>query len=177
MCFLIPRLHDTTGCQTSCTTGLTTVLFNQLNKELFVQPVVKPGCITGCIHDTSVCQTSFTTGCIIVYTNIYPVVKPVWQPVVSCKRGFTSDMTYLKDGGAKLQSLLQPLINVWQILSGHLLLFCQRWHRETPTHNVLTCCKQPHNNDIGNFQTVCLRTTNNTTTTLQHRTTSLQSLR
>jgi len=61
-----PRLHDTTGCQTGCTTGLT----------------------TGCIHDTAVLSnrlstrfdkpltTGLTTGC-IVYTNIYPVVKPV----------------------------------------------------------------------------------------------------
>jgi len=29
-----------------------------------------------CIHDTTGCQTGLTTGC-IVYTNIYPVVKPV----------------------------------------------------------------------------------------------------
>jgi len=86
---------------------------------LFVQPVVTLGCTigltTGCIHDTAVlsnrllngfdnrlnvwiddttgCQTTLTTGC-IVYTNIYPVVKTVWQPVlqqvVSCKRGLTT---------------------------------------------------------------------------------------
>jgi len=57
----IPRLHDTTSCETSCTTGLTTVLNEQ---PLFVQPVVKPGCTTGlttdCIHDTAVCQTTLT---------------------------------------------------------------------------------------------------------------------
>jgi len=29
------------------------------------------------------CLTGFTTGCIL-YTNIQPVVKLVWQPVVSC---------------------------------------------------------------------------------------------
>ena len=56
---LIPRLHDTTGnridnrlyrvnihptgCQIGCQTGLTTVL----NEQLFIQPVVKPGCTTG----------------------------------------------------------------------------------------------------------------------------------
>jgi len=67
---LKPRLHDTTGLT------------------------------TGCIHNTAVCQTGLTTrlttglttGC-IVHTNIYPVVKlvwqPVWQQVVSCKRGLT----------------------------------------------------------------------------------------
>jgi len=47
MALLIPRLHDTTGCQT----GLTTVLNEQ---PLFVQPVVKPGC-----------TTRLTTGCIV----------------------------------------------------------------------------------------------------------------
>jgi len=65
------------GCQTGCTTALT----------------------TGCIHDTAVCQagcrTSFTTGWMFVYT-IQPVVKwvwrPVWQQVVSCKRGFTAQI-------------------------------------------------------------------------------------
>ena len=76
----IPSLHDTTGCQ-----------------PLFVQPVVKvsrtTGLTTGCrpIHDTAGCQTGcqtgLTTGC-IVYTNIYPVVKPDcknnWSCVVSC---------------------------------------------------------------------------------------------
>ena len=75
---LIPRLHDTTGCQTGCQTGLTTGLTTVLKEQpLFVQPAVKPGCTTG-----------LTTGC-IVYTNIQPVVKPVWQQVVSCKRGLT----------------------------------------------------------------------------------------
>jgi len=57
---LIPRLHDTAGCQTVLTTGLTTVLNEQpLFVQLVVKPVVKPG--------------------LIVYrpTNIYPVVKPV----------------------------------------------------------------------------------------------------
>ena len=66
---LKPRLHDTTCCQTGCQAGL---IDNRVNV---------------CIHDTTGCQTGLTTGC-IVYTNIQPVVKPVWQPVVSCKRGF-----------------------------------------------------------------------------------------
>jgi len=92
MIALIPRLHDTTGCQTGRTTGLTTVLNEQ---PLFVQPVVKLGCTTGlttgcmytwyswlsngfenwltvCIHDTTGSQSSLTTG-FIVSTNIYPV--------------------------------------------------------------------------------------------------------
>jgi len=67
---LLPRLHDTTGCQIGCTTGLTTVLNEQ---PLFVQPVVKPGCTTvlttGYIHNTTGCQTGLitglTTGCIV----------------------------------------------------------------------------------------------------------------
>ena len=52
--YIIPRLHDTTGCQI----GLTTVLNEQ---PLLFQPVVKPVCTaglsTGCIHDTAGCQT------------------------------------------------------------------------------------------------------------------------
>ena len=70
-----------TGCQTGCQTGLTTGLTTVLNEQLFVQPVVNLGCTTGL-------TTGLTTGC-IVYTNIYRVVKPVWQQVVSCTRGFT----------------------------------------------------------------------------------------
>ena len=87
-----PRLHNTAGCQTGCTTGLTTVLNEQ---PLFILPVVKPGCTTclttGCIHDTAGCQTgcqtNLKTGWMFVCT-IQPVVKPVWQPVVSCIQTF-----------------------------------------------------------------------------------------
>ena len=86
---LIPRLHDTTGCQfvVTCVTGLTTFddRLYRVNKHstgcqtgcqtvlttswMFVytmQPVVKPGCTTGlttgCIHDTAGCQTGCQTG-------------------------------------------------------------------------------------------------------------------
>ena len=68
-----------------------------------IQPFVKPvvngidNRLNVCIHDTTGCQTNFTTGLTtglttgcIVYTNIYLVVIPVWQQVVSCKRGFRS---------------------------------------------------------------------------------------
>jgi len=53
-----PRLHDTTGYNQ---------LYNRFDNrvELFIQPVVKPGCTTalttGCIHDTAVCQTGCQT--------------------------------------------------------------------------------------------------------------------
>jgi len=67
-CTLKPRLHDTTRCQCGCQTGLTTGFTTVLNEQLFVQPVVKPGCTTGLTR-------GLTTGC-IVYTNIYPVIKP-----------------------------------------------------------------------------------------------------
>jgi len=95
-----------TGCQTRLYNrfdkhGLTTVLKHGLttvlNEQwLFIQLVVKPGCTTGlttgCIHNIAVCQTGcqtgLTTGWMFVYT-IQPVVKPVWQPVVSCKLGFS----------------------------------------------------------------------------------------
>jgi len=47
-----------------------------LNEQpLFVQPVVKPGCTTGCIYT--------------IQPVVKPVVKPVWQQVVSCKQGFS----------------------------------------------------------------------------------------
>ena len=73
--------------------GLTTVLNEQ---PLFIKPVVKLGCTTGlttgCIHDTAVCetgwQTGFTASWMFVY-RIQPVVKPVWQLVVSCIQTFT----------------------------------------------------------------------------------------
>ena len=70
-------IHDTTGWQIGCTTQFD----YQLNEQLFVQH----GCQTSC-------TTGLTTGC-IVYTNIQPVVKPclsnrLYNPVVSCKRGF-----------------------------------------------------------------------------------------
>jgi len=52
---LIPRLHDTTGCQ--C--GLTTRFDNRLNKQwLFVQHGWQTGCTTGL-------TTGLTTGCIV----------------------------------------------------------------------------------------------------------------
>ena len=66
---LIPRLHNTTGCQASLTIGWMFVytiqpvvrpvvqpgLTTMLNEQpLFVQPVFKPGC-----------TTSLTTGCIV----------------------------------------------------------------------------------------------------------------
>jgi len=47
--------------------------FNDPNKpRLHDTTCCQTGCQTGC-------QTSLTTGC-IVYTNIQPVVKPVWIP-------------------------------------------------------------------------------------------------
>ena len=70
--FVIPHLHDTTGCQLGCTTGLTTGCIVYTN----IPPVVKPvsGLTTGWMF---VC---------IVYTDIQPVwqnrlYNPVWQPV------------------------------------------------------------------------------------------------
>jgi len=100
---LKPRLHDTTGCQTF--TWLSDRFDNWFDNRVNV-------CIrdtTGCQTD---CQTGLTTGC-IVYTvgcqtgcttrfdNRLDVclrdtagcetdsIQPVWQQVVSCKRGIT----------------------------------------------------------------------------------------
>jgi len=66
-----------TGCQTRCQTRLTTGLTKRLYR------VYK--------HSTG-CQTGLTTGWMFVYTIqavVIAVWQRVWQPVVSCKRGFT----------------------------------------------------------------------------------------
>jgi len=69
-----------------------TVRSTRLSNRLY-NPVWQPAVygfdnrLNVCIHDATGCQSGLTTGC-IVYTNIYPVVKPVWQQVVSCKRRF-----------------------------------------------------------------------------------------
>ena len=48
---VVSRLHRVNkhpiGCQSGCQTGLTTGLTTVLNEQLFVQPVIKPGCTTG----------------------------------------------------------------------------------------------------------------------------------
>jgi len=59
---LIPRLHDTTGCQQGCQTHVEGTV-----------TVRSTGLTTGCIHDTASCQTGcqmgsttdLTTGCIV----------------------------------------------------------------------------------------------------------------
>ena len=96
-------IHDTTGCQTRCQpvvqpdltravrstrlshrvcqTGLSNTVWQPVERTAVHSPVCQ-----------TVCQTRLTTGWMFVCT-IQPVVKPVvqldWQPVVSCKRGFT----------------------------------------------------------------------------------------
>ena len=40
------------------------------------------------LHDTTDCETGWTTGWMFVCT-MQPVVKPVWQPVISCKLGLS----------------------------------------------------------------------------------------
>ena len=79
------------GYQTGCQTGLYNRFDNRLERTVcsfntVVKPVVKPGCTTSL-------TTGLTTGWMFVHT-IQPVVnlvvQPVWQPVVSCKRGLTN---------------------------------------------------------------------------------------
>ena len=73
---LIPRLHDTIGCETGCTTGCQTGLTTVLNEQpLFVQVVVKPVVQPVWLPAVSCKQTSNR----FVYT-IQPVVNLVWQP-------------------------------------------------------------------------------------------------
>ena len=91
MIALIPRLQDTTGCQTCCTTqfdncvertatvrltGCQTGLYNRFDNRLYTwYSRLSNGFenwLTVCIHDTTGSQSSLTTG-FIVSTNIYPV--------------------------------------------------------------------------------------------------------
>ena len=71
---------------------LSAVLLFLLGRIAVLRSTVKPR-----LHDTTCCQTGcqtdLTTGC-IVYTNIQPIVKPVWQPVVSCQLGFTDPVAW-----------------------------------------------------------------------------------
>ena len=71
---LVPRLHDTTDCQTGCITGWMFVYT--------MQPVVQPA-----VQLNSRLYNRFDE----------PVVKPVWQQVVSCKRGLTETDTVTHD--------------------------------------------------------------------------------
>jgi len=104
------------GCHTGCSTGWTTRWMFVYTIQPVAQPVVKPveqpaACkrlnvelhesnmlnsynrlntrldirFNVCIHNTTGCPN----GC-IVYTNIQPIVQPVWQLVVLCKRGLSA---------------------------------------------------------------------------------------
>jgi len=97
----------TTGCHFRCQTGcLTTgcIMYTIIQPVAWqtavsciqpvVKPVVKPGCTTGLttglptvLNEQSVRSTFVQHGCQTLFLK--PVVQPVWQPVVSCKRGFT----------------------------------------------------------------------------------------
>ena len=79
---IIPRLHDTTGCQTGCTTGCHPV----------IQPVCQP---VGCLFKrcTMFVYTLFNRLSNRFHNRLYCVYKHstgcVWQQLVSCKRGFS----------------------------------------------------------------------------------------
>jgi len=111
---ITPRLHDTTGCQTGWTTGWTTGWMFVYTIQPVVQPVVKRvwqpvgqqavSCIqtfnrlnNRLFNRWAVWQPRLNNRLHPVKTNIQPVVKqveqPVWQPVVSCKRGVIVDKT------------------------------------------------------------------------------------
>jgi len=89
---VISRLHDTTGCQTGCQTGFTIGMTTVLNEQpLFVQPVVKPGCTTlwqPVVYTIQpVVKPVWPVECLHTRYNRL-IVKPVWQPVVSCIQTF-----------------------------------------------------------------------------------------
>ena len=75
---LLPRLHNTTGCQTGYTAGLRTGWVFVYTMQPVVQPAVQLNSrlynrfhnrLDVCIHDTTCCpsgyQTCLTTGCIV----------------------------------------------------------------------------------------------------------------
>jgi len=80
------RVERTAPCSFNRSIERTNCSFNTV-----VKPVVQSGLTTSCIHDTAGCQTGcqtgLTTGWMFVYT-IQPVVKPAWQPVVTCIQTF-----------------------------------------------------------------------------------------
>jgi len=81
---VIPRLHDTTGCQT----GLTTALNEQ---PLFVQPCwTNSHCSFNRLSNRVVQQVWQRVWQPAVYTIQLVVKQPVWQQVVSCKRGIST---------------------------------------------------------------------------------------
>ena len=61
-CFLKPRSHDTTCCQTGCQAGCTTGFDNRSNEQCCsFNTVVKPvNRLDVCLHDTAGCQAGCT---------------------------------------------------------------------------------------------------------------------
>jgi len=143
---LIPRLHDTTGCQTGCTTG----------------------CQTGCITSYQTGYTFLTTGWMFVYTMqpvvqpaaqlnsrlynrfdtiqpvVQPVVKPVWQPqpawqlVVSCIQTFNRLSNRIDNRLYSVNGALQFTPGSWNTLSRvHSLFIIYRWKKTTQL--LLSC--------------------------------------
>jgi len=90
-------LHDAAGCSTGCLIGLRTgwtvscmQTFNRLFNGLcgLTTAVKQPA--ASCKQNSTGCQTGWTTGLTTGWMFVYsmqPVIQPVWQPVVSCKRG------------------------------------------------------------------------------------------
>jgi len=77
---VIPRLHDTIGCQTGLYNWCDNRVEGTAEQPLFVQPVVKPGCTTslttGCIHNTAGCQTR-SAECL--YTRYNPLDNRLYR--------------------------------------------------------------------------------------------------
>ena len=108
---VIPRLHDTAGCQTGCTTGLTTVLneqplfiqrtatvrstgrqtglYNRFDNRLYTRYIRLSNRLSNgfdnrlnvCIHDTTGCQTDDN--------RLYRV----YEHLTGCQTGLTTGMT------------------------------------------------------------------------------------
>jgi len=112
------------------TTGLTNshCSFNWLSNRVFNR-------LNFCIHDTGL-----TTGC-IVYTNI----QPVWQQVVSCKRGLSvllaSQFTHCVQ--SKFQLLITMLLNT-DFLTSSLNFLLNTCHVLSDHHHQYQECYTCH---------------------------------
>jgi len=80
---------DRPGVDPSCLTFLVLILMDASmpHRCVFFKPRLR---------DTIGCQIGWTTSWMLVYT-MQPVVRPLWQPVLSCKRGFRRVSAWIED--------------------------------------------------------------------------------
>jgi len=105
--------------------------------SLYVTRTFKPR-----LHDTICCQTGLTTGYMFVYT-IQPVVKPVWQPVVSCIQTFYRLSNPFDNWLYRVYSRFSNRCDNRLYCVNGVLQFFTSIQRRTPSHSGSwpICCK------------------------------------